>query len=42
MRSDGSGIRQLTDNQWEDGLPAWMPALGGTQPGTATDLFLAA
>ena len=25
MRSDGSGVRQLTDNQWEDGLPAWMP-----------------
>jgi hypothetical protein len=25
MRSDGSDVRQLTDNQWEDGLPAWMP-----------------
>jgi hypothetical protein len=25
MRSDGTGVRQLTDNQWEDGLPAWMP-----------------
>jgi Tol biopolymer transport system component len=25
MRSDGTGVRQLTDNQWEDALPAWMP-----------------
>ena len=26
MRRDGSGVRQLTDNQWEDGAPAWRPA----------------
>jgi Tol biopolymer transport system component len=26
MRADGSGLRQLTDNQWEDGTPAWQPA----------------
>ena len=25
MRSDGSGVQQLTDNQWEDGAPAWQP-----------------
>ena len=25
MRADGSGVRQLTDNQWEDATPAWMP-----------------
>jgi Tol biopolymer transport system component len=25
MRYDGSGIEQLTDNQWEDGTPAWQP-----------------
>jgi len=25
MRSDGSHIEQLTDNQWEEGTPAWQP-----------------
>jgi len=25
MHADGSGVRQLTDNQWEDGLPAVRP-----------------
>ena len=25
MHSDGSDVRQLTDNQWEDGSPAWRP-----------------
>ena len=25
MRADGTGLRQLTDNQWEDATPAWMP-----------------
>ena len=25
MRADGSDVRQLTDNQWEDGTPAWQP-----------------
>jgi TolB protein len=25
MRADGSDIRQLTDNQWEEGTPAWRP-----------------
>ena len=28
MRSDGSGVEQLTDNQWEEGTPAWRPAAG--------------
>ena len=23
MRYDGTGVEQLTDNQWEDGTPAW-------------------
>ena len=25
MRADGSDVQQLTDNQWEDGTPAWQP-----------------
>ena len=25
MNADGSHVRQLTDNQWEDGGPAWLP-----------------
>ena len=25
MRYDGTSIQQLTDNQWEDGTPAWQP-----------------
>jgi Tol biopolymer transport system component len=25
MKFDGTGARQLTDNQWEDGTPAWQP-----------------
>ena len=25
MRSDGTHIEQLTDNQWEEGTPAWQP-----------------
>jgi TolB protein len=25
MRHDGADVRQLTDNQWEDGAPAWQP-----------------
>jgi TolB protein len=27
MRADGSAVEQLTDNQWEEGTPAWQPAL---------------
>jgi TolB protein len=26
MRADGSDVRQLTDNQFEDATPAWMPS----------------
>jgi Tol biopolymer transport system component len=26
MRYDGANVQQLTDNQWEDGTPAWQPA----------------
>jgi len=25
MRYDGSGVKQLTDNKWEDAGPAWQP-----------------
>jgi Tol biopolymer transport system component len=25
MRYDGSDVQQLTDNQWEEGTPAWQP-----------------
>ncbi len=25
MRADGTNVEQLTDNQWEDGTPAWQP-----------------
>jgi TolB protein len=28
MRADGTNIEQLTDNQWEDGTPAWKPERG--------------
>jgi TolB protein len=27
MRFDGTNVRQLTDNQWEDGTPAWQPGV---------------
>jgi hypothetical protein len=29
MRYDGTHVEQITDNQWEDGTPAWQPM--GTQ-----------
>ena len=25
MRSDGTQVEQLTDDQWEEGAPAWQP-----------------
>jgi len=28
MRYDGTHVEQLTDNQWEDGGPAWQPQVG--------------
>ena len=31
MRYDGSGVEQLTDNQWEDGTPAWQPSPRGAK-----------
>jgi Tol biopolymer transport system component len=31
MRADGSDVRRLTDNQFEEGTPAWIPARGSTQ-----------
>jgi Tol biopolymer transport system component len=36
MRADGSDVQQLTDNQWEEGTPAWQPARrAGSAPGGA-------
>jgi Tol biopolymer transport system component len=38
MRYDGTRVEQLTDNQWEDGTPAWEPAaaLKSAVPSMAT------
>lgn len=27
MRYDGTGVEQLTDDQWEEGVPAWQPKM---------------
>jgi Tol biopolymer transport system component len=35
MRFDGTDVQQLTDNQWEDGTPAWQPRPRGAS--TARD-----
>jgi len=32
MRADGTGLEQLTDNQWEDGGPAWLARAPGAAP----------
>ena len=29
MRADGSDVRMLTDNQYEEGTPSWLPAATG-------------
>ena len=29
MRYDGTHVEQITDNQWEDGTPAWQPKRTG-------------
>jgi len=31
MRYDGTHVQQLTDNQWEEGTPAWLPWIKTTQ-----------
>lgn len=33
MRADGTGLEQLTDNQWEDGGPAWLSHAPGAVSG---------
>jgi TolB protein len=33
MRYDGTAVEQLTDNQWEDGTPAWQPTPAGPMTG---------
>jgi TolB protein len=32
MRMDGSNARALTDNQFEDGTPTWIPTPSATSP----------
>ncbi len=32
MRSDGVALEQITDNQWEEGTPAWQPARSPAAP----------
>jgi TolB protein len=32
MRYDGTGVEQLTDNQWEEGTPAWQPIPARSEP----------
>lgn len=34
MNSDGTGVEQLTDDQWEEGAPAWQLHSGPTAAGT--------
>jgi Tol biopolymer transport system component len=34
MRYDGANVQQITDNQWEDGTPAWQP----TRPRSSSSL----
>lgn len=44
MRADGSDVRQLTDNKWEDASPGWMPehsARGRATESAATGRSLA-
>ena len=36
MRADGTGLEQLTDNQWEDGGPAWLARAPGAAPAKST------
>ncbi|MEO8049648.1 MAG: hypothetical protein ABI833_04460 [Acidobacteriota bacterium] len=33
MRNDGTQVEQLTDNQWEDGTPAWQPTAASKSAG---------
>ncbi len=35
MNADGTHVEQLTDNQWEDGGPAWQPARPARSTATA-------
>jgi TolB protein len=37
MRSDGSDVRMLTDNQFEEGTPTWLPMRPEDQRATAAD-----
>jgi Tol biopolymer transport system component/alpha-beta hydrolase superfamily lysophospholipase len=37
MNADGSGQRPLTDNQWEEGTPAWEPHVGALAAKPAED-----
>jgi hypothetical protein len=36
MRKDGTEVEQLTDDQWEEGGPAWQPHTPGSVEAAAT------
>src|SRR5215471_12190029 len=36
MRYDGTHIEQITDNQWEEGTPAWQPTSSTGRPGVTS------
>ena len=36
IHPDGTGLGQLTDNQWEEGGPAWLPQTPGALSGKST------
>ena len=38
MRSDGSDVRMLTDDQFEDGTPSWLPSHANGKREAALDL----
>jgi TolB protein len=38
MRADGSDVRRLTANPWEDATPAWKPLLAASSSTTTSDL----
>ena len=41
MRYDGSHLQQLTDNQWEDGTPAWQPGRRAVSRAPSAEAYFA-
>jgi Tol biopolymer transport system component len=39
MRADGTDVRQLTDDQWEEGVAGWAPSFIGRAPSFAAPLL---